>query len=123
MIEENFIEHFGTKGMKWGIRKKSSGGKKGKKGKTKVSDLSDEVLAKKVKRMNMEKQYKDLKKNKRDQSIVRKGAKVAGQIVGKSAKQSVTTVTTKEFTRALEAHIAKKAGRTVATVTAGAVGG
>ena len=111
MIDENFIEHFGVRGMKWGIRKKSSKGRKGAKGKTKVSDLSDEVLAKKVKRMNMEKQYKDLKKNKRDQSIVRKGAKVTGQILGKSAKKSLTSFSTKQMTAALEKAAAKKVAR------------
>ena len=119
-ITEDFIQHFGVRGMKWGVRKRSSGGKKATKGKKgKVSDMSDDELKKKVGRLNMEKQYTQLTKNKRDQSLVRKGAKVAGEIVGKSAKKSITTVTTKEFTRALEKHIAKKAARSARTVAGG----
>lgn len=121
-ITEDFIAHFGVRGMKWGVRKRSSGGKKatvGKKSKGKVSDMSDEELGKKVKRMNMEKQYKDLKKNKRDQSIVRKGAKATGQILAKSAKTSITTVTTKEFTAALQKHVDKRAGRLAQTAAGG----
>jgi len=112
MITEDFIEHYGTKGMKWGIRKKPSKGRKGAKAKSrKVSDMSDTELRAKVNRLNMEKQYKTLKKNKRDQSLIRKGAKVTGQILGKSAKKSLTAFSTKQMTEALEKAAARKVAR------------
>jgi hypothetical protein len=120
MTTEDFIKHFGTKGMKWGVRKKSSSrkGKKGKKGR-KVSDMSDEELKKKVGRLNMEKQYKTLTKNKRDQSLVRKGAKVAGEIIGKSAKKSLTSFSTKQMTAALEKAASKRTRRTMSVARGG----
>lgn len=119
-IDEDFIEHYGTRGMKWGIRKKSSSGKggKGKKGK-KVSDMSDEELKKKVGRLSMEKQYKTLTKNKRDQSIVRKGAKVTGEILGKSAKKSLTSFSTSQMTAALNKAASKRTQRTMSVARGG----
>lgn len=119
-IDEDFIEHYGTRGMKWGIRKKSSSGKggKAKKGK-KVSDMSDEELKKKVGRLNMEKQYSSLTKNKRDQTIVRKGAKVAGEILGKSAKKSLTSFSTKQMTAALEKAASKRTQQTMSVARGG----
>ena len=116
-IDEDFIEHYGTRGMKWGIRKKSSPGK-GKKGK-KVSDMSDEELKKKVGRLSMEKQYKTLTKNKRDQSIVRKGAKVTGEILGKSAKKSLTSFSTSQMTAALNKAASKRTQRTMSVARGG----
>lgn len=118
-IEEDFIEHYGTKGMKWGIRNKPGSGRKGKGKAKKASDMSDEELKKKVGRLNMEKQYSSLTKNKRDQAIVRKGAKVAGEILGKSAKKSLTAFSTKQMTKALEKAAKKRAARTARTATGG----
>lgn len=79
-IGKDFIEHFGVRGMRWGVRRsrggvekgKSESGKKGdsdgpKKvvGKTKTegktaSGMSDAQLKKVNARLQMEKQYKDL---------------------------------------------------------------
>ena len=119
-ITEDFIAHFGVRGMKWGIRKKSSSKGKSTKGKSKkVSDMSDEELRKKVGRLSMEKQYKTLKKNKRDQSIVRKGAKVTGEILGKSAKKSLTSFSTKQMTNALEKAASKRTTRTMEVARGG----
>lgn len=119
-IDEDFIAHYGTKGMKWGVRNKPSSrkGGKGKKGR-KVSDMSDEELKKKVGRLNMEKQYKSLTKNKRDQALVRKGAKVAGEILGKSAKKSLTSFSTKQMTAALNKAASKRTQRTMAVARGG----
>lgn len=55
------IEHFGVKGQKWGVRRKSrSGG--GKPSGPDISKLSDHELRTVVSRMQLEKQYNDLAK-------------------------------------------------------------
>jgi len=80
-VGKEFIEHFGTKGMRWGVRRsreeraKGSGEKEEKEGKKSSSsepkkvgaktntagkraeNLSDEELKKVVNRMNLEQQY------------------------------------------------------------------
>lgn len=74
--EEEGIEHYGVKGMRWGVRrtdaqlakskkKKGDDGEKKVVGKTstkkaKASDLSDAALQKRINRLNMEKQYAKL---------------------------------------------------------------
>lgn len=117
---ENFIEHYGVRGMKWGIRRKRNpktgrvGGAKGKgKGKRKVSDIPDEELAKKVKRMNMEKQYRALKTEQADRKVVRKGAKAVGGILAKSSKRALTDFSSKQILKGLEKAAERKAAQTV----------
>lgn len=99
-MDENSLTHYGVLGMKWGRRKQkpSSGSSKTsrreekkltkeakKRGmtttikktkKVKIKDLSDDELQKKIRRLQMEKQYRDLKKDE-----VSKGRKIAGQIL------------------------------------------
>jgi hypothetical protein len=116
---EDFIAHYGVRGMKWGIRRKRNpktgrvGGKKGGKGKRKVSDISDEELAKKVKRMNMEKQYRALKTEQADRKVVRKGAKAVGGILAKSSKRALTDFSSKQILKGLEKAAEKNARRGV----------
>lgn len=127
---DNIIEHFGVKGMKWGIRKdrsKSSGGKTtGEKGtgekaseekvksgksfkKGDVKKLTDKELRERINRLNMEKQYKDLidKQNNKPAPAVIRGTKRVGSIVasasGMALKNYLTDVTFKALiTRAAE---------------------
>ena len=81
-IGKDFIEHFGVRGMRWGVRRSRGGVEKGKKesgkkddsdgpkkvvGKTKTegksaATMSDAQLKKVNARLQMEKQYKDLTK-------------------------------------------------------------
>lgn len=79
--EKDFLKHYGVLGMKWGVRKEqpviakegsriTESAKRGvkaagdiKRTSTRVkdlSDLSDDELRKRVNRMNLEQQYKDL---------------------------------------------------------------
>ena len=63
----NTLYHHGIAGMKWGVRRyqKKDGARttEGKKrAKEKTSPMSDDDLKSKVNRLNLEKQYKDLKK-------------------------------------------------------------
>lgn len=66
---DTFFGHYGIKGMRWGIRKK------GKTTSQVASSLTDRELNKRVKRLNMEKQYVDLVSGKaeRDKSSVQRG--------------------------------------------------
>lgn len=113
---EEFIAHYGIKGMKWGIRRKRNpktgrvGGKKTKK--RKVSDIPDDELRAKVKRMNMEKQYRDLKRQERDQKVVRRGAKAVGSIMAKSSKRALTDFSSKQILKGLEKAAERKARQT-----------
>lgn len=99
-MDENSLTHYGVLGMKWGRRKQKSSGssnrtsrreekkvvkeakKRGivssvkKTKKVKIKDLSDSELQSKIRRLQMEKQYRDLKRDE-----VSKGRKMAGQIL------------------------------------------
>lgn len=55
-VAKNFIQHYGRKGMKWGVRKDRGG----KGSAPKAKDLSDADLKAAVNRMNLEKQYNTL---------------------------------------------------------------
>ena len=71
MINEEELMHYGVMGMRWGIRrasKRSGGSKKGKNKKAsrqhqqpqKKRRMSNKELTARVKRMQLEKQYRDL---------------------------------------------------------------
>lgn len=64
---DTFLEHFGVRGMKWGVRRSEGGGAnvpKTRAGRTTYHKtphrLSDAELNKRIKRMELEKKYKDL---------------------------------------------------------------
>lgn len=105
MKTKDFLEHYGTKGMKWGVRKKpGSGGKnasakpkssapkptKTKTGRgTKTKGLSDNELKARVSRLNMEKQYKTMKRE--NASSISRGLRLTTSILGKTAKTAAST--------------------------------
>ena len=68
MINEEELMHYGVMGMRWGVRrasKRSGGSKKNKKKKAyrqpqKKRRMSNKELNARVKRMQLEKQYRDL---------------------------------------------------------------
>lgn len=101
------LTHHGVKGMKWGVRKdrrsssnplrKKSSSKQTtrstkaskKKKKVKIKELSDAELQKKINRLQMEKRYRDLKKDE-----ISEGRRLAGDIlktVGKTVGVQVGT--------------------------------
>lgn len=106
ITNEDFLKHYGILGMKWGIRKerpKSSGFiKNNKKPKSSIASkkslrenfknprkMSDAELRKRVDRLLLEKQYRELK-----YSTLSEGKKIAINILKKSgsnvAEQAVT---------------------------------
>lgn len=74
--------HYGKKGMRWGVRKKSNVTTYVKP----ASQLSDHDLAKRIKRLEQEKRY-----NKLNQKEVSKGKKVADEILTNTGKKAVST--------------------------------
>jgi hypothetical protein len=110
---EEFLEHHGVKGMRWGFRKGSGGvstarkrtptsddfkkaqaakakigtSKTGKSAK-KTAPLSNEELQSLVKRMNLEKQYSELSARDKKKVV---GAKFVGDLIGGTASGIVKT--------------------------------
>ena len=92
-MNENFLEHYGIKGMKWGIRKRSSSSNRseGDSVAKKAAKLSDVELRARVNRLNMEKQYEKLvsEKNQKPPTAIDRGAKYVGKIVKNNADYAV----------------------------------
>lgn len=128
-MNEDYLCHYGVLGMKWGRRKqrpKSStissrrAEKKAEKQrikearkelnkpkkKTRVKDLSDQELQSKINRLQMEKRYRDLKKDE-----VSAGRKLLGDILMTSGKtvgvQVVNYVAGKAINKAFDDNVVK----------------
>jgi len=110
---DTFLEHFGVRGMKWGVRKKASGDgsvESPSKGKPKSEDakiagknlqrskkqgvgsLSNQDLKALNERMNLESQYKQLNAKKKNQA-----RKIAEDILIDVAKQSAKELVKAKF--------------------------
>ena len=88
----DFLDHHGVKGMKWGVRKRSSGGSSSTtrtRFKKPPSKLSDAEINRRIKRMETEKKYNQL--NKKD---ISEGRKAAQEILSSSGKRVAKTVVT-----------------------------
>jgi hypothetical protein len=113
MIDEvdNFLAHYGKKGMKWGVKKASLSPEHASVKsirKSKAKSLTDAELKQAIGRMNLEKQYKDLnpkgisKANKIALSILAIGTTInsamifanspAGKAVVNGVKSALTKV-------------------------------
>ena len=90
MSYEDYLEHYGVKGMKWGKRRARSSGsdsgdskparsKKTKPVKADVKQMSDKELRDKINRMQMEQQYAKLTGTKEGRSKIEKGQKIFKQ--------------------------------------------
>ncbi len=99
--EVDVIAHFGTLGMKWGVRKSSGGGKS-----SKGKELSDAELKSALSRLRMEKEYKGL-----TASETSAGQKFVSEVLLNSGKAVATTYATKAMTYAVEKAI-KAAAKT-----------
>ncbi len=134
---EKIIEHYGVRGMKWGVRKRptSSGGKSGKgqqkrntTGLKKGSDtgektpstkkfkgsrkearkLTDTELNSRLKRLNMEKQYRDLVKKQNPPTAISRGRRKVGSILVNSGSKAMTNYLGKRVFPAIIKSAGKK---------------
>lgn len=106
MNEDDFLEHFGVKGMKWGVRNKRDDGRTHYK--TDPKNLTSDELQRRIKRMETEKRYKDL--NARD---ISSGEKFAVQLFDRAGKQPLLTVAGAASLYAIKKGIEKKFGEDV----------
>lgn len=108
------LYHYGVLGMKWGVRRyqnkdgsltakgkkrySSDNSKDNKENDTKpkkksVSEMSDEELSKAIKRLEIEKRYRDLTKESR-QSEISKGRAFANRVIEKIGENTLTNLGT-----------------------------
>ena len=104
------LYHFGVKGMKWGVRKRSVSSDTPSTHKVDPRTLSNKDLQANIKRMQLEKQYSDLAKQtntlgrgQRYTASLLKGSGNLGMGIVKGAIAGV-------FTAALTAEIKKRTG-------------
>lgn len=118
---EEFIEHHGVKGMKWGVRNIRNRVTVGKPSKRHTGTerthftkspkrLTSNELESRIKRMETEKKYNDL--NKRD---VSKGSQLASEVLTNSGKKIATTVVTGAGLLVVKRAIKKKFGEDAAS--------
>lgn len=100
MDVNDFLEHHGIKGQKWGIRNKrrSNNVKESKSSKPNAKELSDEELRKAVNRMQMENQYKTLINN----SKKKRGSEFVKSVGLNVAKTTATALVTQQVAVALK---------------------
>jgi len=103
---EEFIEHYGVKGMRWGKRT-ARGSRNTERTVYKKSPkkLTSAELDKRIKRMETEKRYNDL--NKRD---IRKGEQLATEVLMGSGRTILATVATGAALFAIRTAVNKKMG-------------
>ena len=66
-MTDNSLIHFGTKGMKWGVRKdRGHEGQRTKSKKIKLSDMSDDELRRVNKRAQLEQEYRRRNPNRKE---------------------------------------------------------
>lgn len=102
MTPENILEHFGVKGMKWGVRKKRSrqssedAQRHGAAKRKAVDELSDKELKDLVSRMNMEQQVKRMNPSTvaRGNNMLKTTAALGGTVAGLEAFSKTKTAKT-----------------------------
>jgi hypothetical protein len=101
---DDFLEHYGVRGQKWGVRRSESAraiNSKTPTARAKAKRMTDEDLQKSIKRMELEKRYVDL--NKQTSNAGKQYAKGVLDQVGKGAATIVvTTVLAATIGRAIE---------------------
>jgi hypothetical protein len=115
MTFEEFLEHHGVKGMRWGVRRSRSQLARESKSRTgkDIKDLSDDELRKLVTRMNLEQQYKSLS-SRHNKTFVKAGAAFVGGVALNAVKQQLTNQAQAGMNKAIASALAKKAAKKAA---------
>jgi hypothetical protein len=121
-MDNNYLYHWGVKGMKWGVRKQpkqvlAAKSRRSKKMRDKyMKSLSDDELKREVNRLNMEKQYRQLTNKE-----VGKGRKKVAAILATAATTVATTYAIKYMTKGAN-FMEGKASKKVASILKAAKG-
>lgn len=122
-MDNNELYHYGVLGMKWGVRKSrpsSSGSSKGKKKSKEPSPdleakskrksdlksrrtLSDEELKKKIERLKMEREFKELTKED-----ISPGEKFASEVMSSAGKKVLTAAAAGAMAYAIKVAMTKE---------------
>lgn len=108
-----FLEHHGIKGMRWGVRRSKSQLSRAGGGKS-VKDMSDDELRAAVNRLNMEQQYTRLTSgnvSSRNKKLIVAGAGFAASIAGNVARQQIQNHTNAQVGKQIAKLAAKRAAR------------
>jgi len=108
MTNDFVVKHYGVRGMRWGVRKKS--GSRGSKDyrrsrkllKKPLKDLSDDDLKKLNSRMQLERKARNL-----DNRVISKGKRFVAQVLVGAASAVATTLLIKGATKG-PSYLAKK---------------
>lgn len=119
---EDYLAHFGVKGMKWGVRRdrQSSGGHKKSRGRSKkqdLSSLSNQELQDRINRIQLESRYRQLTEKP---SLGKRAAKATGKLVGKFilevGKETAKSYLSAYTKGAINGKIIKKAPKVAKTM-------
>jgi hypothetical protein len=102
---DTILAHYGVKGMKWGIRRKSAGSSSDPLSATK--NMSNDDLRKVIDRMRLEQQYSELAKNPKKEAGKKYATKMAQDSGNRLVGAVVGTVATIAVTMALGNHVAR----------------
>lgn len=99
---DEYLEHYGIKGMKWGVRRPvGKNGRVKKSALPKASELSDQELREAVNRMNLEKQYNALAGTKQ-KSLGKSFLKGAGRMGVNIAQQQAQAAVSRQVGSAIQ---------------------
>lgn len=109
--EEEFLNHYGIKGMRWGVRRKNPSGGTPKKDTGRdasLKSISNKDLQSRINRLNMEKNYKKLLKEAEEDSkspvakAISAGSKEVSRALVNAGKESIKNYASSKFQVALQ---------------------
>jgi len=105
MDAEEFLDHHGVKGQKWGVRKRRNEAARKAKFQKPAGRLSDDKLKERIKRMELEKRYTDL-----NAPVKSEGKKYASELLKNSGKAATGTVVGTTISFAVGTALKRKFG-------------
>lgn len=132
MTDEEFLQHYGVKGMKWGVRRsqaeldraagrRSSRGRLGSSSRRRkkrssapsASSMDDQTLRKRINRLKMEKEYSELtsRDTSKGKQFAKKALTAAGTAVAVSQLTKAGNKAVDKGLAYLGSYVKKRAGR------------